>query len=179
MSQPVFYQTGEDRLEALILPFGQQSVKSDDKRDWAKPLVSIDFEQQAKDALKQEAGDGTVEPPTASQVMQKAATLHTVALRQVLQRMKLLPVENTESFISFSGIKLMIELIQQLKTSDECDAAHAAFEEQKKQMKQLVDSVSTGRKDLQRENAKHTKAVQKEAEDIKKAADEQKKKNAA
>ena len=73
----------------------------------------------------------------------------------------------------------MIELIQQLKTSDECDAAHAAFEEQKKQMKQLVDSVSTAPKDLQRENAKHTKAVQKEAEDTKKAADEQKKKNAA
>ena len=62
--------------------------------------------------------------------------------------------------------------VKEHQTTEACDATQVALEDQRKQMKQLVDSVFTGRKDLQRENAKFKKDKGKEEQAAREGSEE-------
>ena len=101
-------------MGALLLCFGQKLADSDDtagQPDYKKALESIDFQQLAKSRLEKKVDAEAEAPaPTELQLLQAQADIHTDQLRARLRQTPFLPVENVDTFISLSGMRLMSTL---------------------------------------------------------------------
>jgi len=156
-----FFATAEERCVVLSFLLGKEpKANAEGKAIWNEPVVDFVFEDLMTTNPKEiQEGEKTVVLVSQSEIHRRL--WHTLSLRDTLKKMTLLPVEKPDAMEGVFDMQHRAAEIGTLTSVAAVESATEALEMQKRLLGQLVQSVSTAKKDLMRENksyhAEHSK----------------------